>query len=126
MNRARQFNMHTPTPNYTQPQKRKKQIVVQVKRRSWISRGEKIIYSFFGIALIVASLYIVSYAAKTDQLNREVLQLEQSVHQQKLENEALYFEVSELSSPERIIKIARENGLKIQDAKVKRATNVNK
>ena len=126
MNRARQFNMENPTPNYTQPQKRKKQIVVQVKRRSWISRGEKIMYSFFGIALIVASLYIVSYAAKTDQLNREVLQLEQSVHQQKLENEALYFEVSELSSPERIIKIARENGLKIQDAKVKRATNVNK
>ena len=126
MNRARQFNMDNPTPSYTQPQKRKKQIVVQVKRRSWISRGEKIMYSFFGIALIVASLYIVSYAAKTDQLNREVLQLEQSVHQQKLENEALYFEVSELSSPERIIKIARENGLKIQDAKVKRATNVNK
>src|SRR5699024_12437073 len=100
MNRARQFNMDNPTPSYTQPRKRKKQVVIQVKRRSWISRGEKIIYSVFGIALIVASLYIVSYAAKTDQSNREVLPLARSVQQQKLENEALYFEVSELSSPE--------------------------
>lgn len=124
MNHARQYHTETARPHERKTQETK-QIVVKVKRRSWISLGEKIIYSFFGLVLIAASLYIVAFAAKTDQLNREVAQLEQTVHEQKLENEALYYEVSELSSPERIITIARENGLKIQDAKVKRATNVN-
>ncbi len=58
-------------------------------------------------------------------VNREVQRLEREVHEQKIENEALYFEVSELKSPERIITIAREHGLKVQDAKVKRATALN-
>lgn len=121
MNRAQHWREHE-LPNLEQP---KKKIVVKVKRRSLVTKGEKIIYSFFSIGLIIACLYIVFYASKVDSLNREVQQLEQEVHNQKLENEALYFEVSELSSPERIITIARENGLKIQDAKVKRATAVN-
>lgn len=123
MNKATQWQVkETPTVEQAQ---RKKQIVVKVRRRGWISTGEKFIYSLFGIGLLVSCLFVVSYASKTDQLNRDLLKLEQSVHNQKIENEALYFEVSELSSPERIIQIARENGLKIQDAKVKRATAVN-
>lgn len=121
MNRAQQWRTEVTSPS-TEP---KKKIVVKVKRRGWVTRGEKIIYSFFAVGLIFACLYIVSYASKLDTLNREVQQLEQQVHNQKLENEALYFEVSELSSPERIIQIARENGLKVQDVKVKRATAVN-
>lgn len=103
----------------------KKQMVVKVRRRGWVSKGEKVIYMMFAIGFIAACLYIVSYASKTDEINREVLTLEQTIHNQKLENEALYFEVSELSSADRIIEIARENGLKIQDSKVKRATTVN-
>lgn len=121
MNRAQQWRTEVTSPSI-EP---KKKIVVKVKRRGWVTRGEKIIYSFFAVGLIFACLYIVSYASKLDTLNREVQQLEQQVHNQKLENEALYFEVSELSSPERIIQIARENGLKVQDVKVKRATAVN-
>lgn len=121
MNRARHWRDQEAYA-HAQPQKK---IVVKVKRQGWITKGEKIIYSFFCIGLIAVSLYLVSYASKLDQLNREVQRLEAEVHNQKIENETLYFEVSELSSPERIINIARENGLKIQDAKVKRATAVN-
>ena len=51
----------------------------------------------------------------TDTLNRELQTLEANVQQQKVENETLKFEMKELSKPERIIKIAKENGLKIQD-----------
>lgn len=121
MNRARHWRENEAYVNQ-QPQKK---IVVKVKRKSWVTKGEKIIYSLFCLGLIVASLYLVSYASKLDSINREVQKLEEEVHNQKIENESLYFEVSELSSPERIINIARENGLKIQDAKVKRATAVN-
>lgn len=123
MNKAKQWQVEEATPSHETQEKR--QIVVKVKRRSWVSKGEKVIYTLFSVGLIASCLYIVSYASKLDQLNRDLLQLEQTVHNQKLENEALYFEVSELSSPERIIKIARENGLKIQDAKVKRAVTMN-
>lgn len=122
MNNARQWQVKEKYAS--QHPQQDKQVVVKVKKRGWISKGEKVIYTLFSVGLIASCLYIVSYASKTDQLNRDVLQLEKTVHNQQLENEALYFEVSELSSPERIIKIARENGLKIQDAKVKRATSV--
>lgn len=123
MNKAKQWQVKETSP-IQQPQ-RKKQIVVKVRRRGWVSTGEKVIYTLFGVGLIASCLYVVSFASQTDQLNRDLLQLEGAVHNQTIENEALYFEVSELSSPERIIQIARDNGLKIQDAKVKRATAVN-
>src|SRR5699024_322945 len=115
MNNAKQWQVKEQASVHESQEQ--KQILVKVTKRGWISRGEKIIYTLFGIGLIASSLYIVSFASKTDQLNREVVSLEQTVHNQEIENEALYFEVSELSSPERIINIAHKNGLKIQDAK---------
>lgn len=121
MNRARHWRENEAYVSQ-QPQRK---IVVKVKQKSWVTKGEKVIYSLFCIGLIVVSMYLVSYASKLDQVNRDVQQLQQEVHNQKIENESLYFEVSELSSPERIITIAHENGLKIQDAKVKRATAAN-
>lgn len=126
MVRAKQWKVKDNRVNEEKSKEQaEKQIVVKVRKKGWVSKGEKIIYTVFSIGLMVACLYIVSFASKTDQLNRELLSLEQTVHDQKIENEALYFEASELSSPERIIKIARENGLKIQDAKVKKAITVN-
>src|SRR5690625_2374758 len=109
--------------DYAQEQKQQKKVVIRVRKKSWLTKGEKVIYAFFGVVLILAGLYIVSYSSQTDSLNRSVQSLEQQVQQQKIENESLLFEVSELSKPERIIKIAKENGLQIQDTKVKRATN---
>lgn len=121
MNHAR--NWQTEHIQTSQP---KKKIVVKVKKRSWVTKGEKIIYSFFGLGLLLASLFVVSFSSKTDTLNREIQVLEKEVYNQKLENEALQYEKSELSSPDRITKIARENGLNIQGAKVKRVTLVKK
>lgn len=72
-----------------------------------------------------ASIYVVAYSSSTDKLNREIQSLNEKVQQQKLENEDLVFEINELSKPERITKIAKENGLKIQETKVKRATKSN-
>ncbi|HZW68798.1 MAG TPA: cell division protein FtsL [Pseudogracilibacillus sp.] len=123
MNNARQWQVKEQVASHEA--EKNGPILVKVAKRNRISKGEKLIYTLFSVVLIAACFYIVSYASKTDQLNREVLNLEQAVHNQTIENEALYFEVSELSSPERIINIAHKNGLKIQDAKVKRASQVN-
>jgi len=101
----------------------KKKIVVKVRKNNWLTKGEKIIYSFLALLIVAAGMYIVSFSSSTDTLNRDVQSLEVQVQQMKVDNESLSFEVRELSKPERITKIARDNGLKIQDAQVKRAVH---
>lgn len=118
MSNARKWQLEQPY----QVQQPKKKVIVKVRKRSWVTKGEKVIYTFVAALFVLASLYMVHFASKTDLLNREIIALEAEVHQQKLENKSLYFEVSELSSPERIITIARKNGLEIQESKVMQAT----
>lgn len=102
-------------------QQDEKKIIIKVHKKSWLTKGEKIIYALFGVVLIAACIYIVSFSSTTDSLNRELQTLEANVEQQRIENETLMFEKDELSKPERITAIAKENGLKIQATKVKRA-----
>lgn len=108
---------HSAVPH---PQIKENQVVVKVRKQGWITKGEKILYSIVGACLILAALFIVSYSSSTDTLNRELQTLEQTIQNQQVTNESLLFEVRELSKPERITKIAKDNGLKIQDAEVKR------
>lgn len=106
------------------PQKNK-QITIKVKKQNWITKGEKILYSIVAACLIIMSTYLVFYSSSTDSLNRELQTLENAVQNQQITNESLQFQVKELSRPERITSIAKENGLKIQDAKVKQANLLN-
>ncbi|HLS08728.1 cell division protein FtsL [Lentibacillus sp.] len=108
--------------SYTPTETSEKQTLIKVRKKSWITKGEKILYSAVGGMLIAASIYVVSFASSTDSLNRKVESLEQTVQQQKVTNEGLTYEKKQLSTPERITRIAKENGLKIQDARVKQAT----
>lgn len=118
-NHARRWNESAP---HKQPVERK---VIRVKKQSWITKGEKILYSLVGSLLVASSLYMVSFSSTTDSLNREIQTLESQVQHQKIENEGLAFEIKELSKPERITKIAKENGLKIKDAEVRQAKVLN-
>ncbi|UJL47847.1 cell division protein FtsL [Virgibacillus sp. NKC19-16] len=117
VNQARSWEQTRPieTPN------KERQVAVKVRKQGWITKGEKIIYSLTATCLIVAGIAMVSFSSSTDTLNREMQSLEQTVQSQQVTNEALLFEVKELSRPERITQIAKENGLKIQDAEVKQA-----
>jgi len=119
-NHARNWQRENIQGAQTQQQKK---VVVKVRKNSWLTKGEKIIYSFLALVIVMAGLYIVSFSSNIDTLNREVQTLESEVKQMKGHNETLAFEVRELSKPKRITKIARDNGLKIQDAQVKRAVN---
>lgn len=99
-------------------------VKVKVRKRGWVTKGEKILYTLFSVGFLVAGIYIVSFSAATDSMNRDVQSLETVVQDQKAINETLQFEKKELSRPERITKIAKEHGLKVQDADVKRAQSV--
>ncbi|ALX47381.1 cell division protein FtsL [Lentibacillus amyloliquefaciens] len=102
-----------------------KQTLVKVRKKGWITKGEKVLYSLVAVMLIAVSIYVVSFASTTDTLNREVESLEANVQHQKVTNEGLVYEKKQLERPERITRIAKENGLKIQDAQVKQATAFN-
>lgn len=108
----------------TAPQK-DKQVVIKVRKQSWITKGEKVLYSITGTCLLSAAIYMVSFASATDTINRDVQALQNTVQQQQVQNEGLLFEKKELSRPERIVKIAKENGLQIQDAEIKQVSALN-
>lgn len=107
--------------SYAQEQTQNEKSVVKVRKTGWITKGEKVLYSIIGICLIVGCIFMVSYASSTDSLNREIESLDTVVQKQEVENEGLLYEMKELSNPDRITRIARENGFQIQDADVKQA-----
>src|SRR5690625_7091439 len=94
---------------YVQPERKESKVVVRVKRKGWLTKGEKVIYSFAAFLLIIFCCYLVSYSSKLDQINREVQSLQHSVEQQVVENKSLDYEVRELSKPDRITKIDRKS-----------------
>jgi cell division protein FtsL len=105
-----------------QPQVEKKVIV---RKAGWITKGEKMLYSFVAVCLLVALWFIVSYSSSMDTLNRNIQTVEQNITNQQVINEGLVFEIKELSRPERITQYAKEQGLTIQAAEVKQANSYN-
>lgn len=115
-NQARSWQQNRPEQT-----QREQKVAVKVRKQGWITKGEKVIYSLIGAGLVAAGIFVVSFSSSTDSLNREMQQLENVVQTQKVTNEGLMFEMKELSRPERITEIAKDNGLQLQDAEVKQA-----
>src|SRR5699024_3847835 len=103
---------------------REKQVKV-VRKTSWVTKGEKVLYAAASFILLAMGIYMVSFSSSTDSLNRDVQSLENKVQQKEVSNEELTYEMKELSRPERITSIAKKHGLKIQDAEVKHASALN-
>lgn len=109
-----------------QAEQEEKQTQVTVRKQTWLTTGEKMIYTFISICLVVGGFLVVSYSSSVDSLNREVQSLETVIETQQVTNQSLEFQKKELSKPERIMKVAEENGLKIQGTKIKRAESISK
>ncbi|MGP4059714.1 cell division protein FtsL [Halobacillus litoralis] len=108
-----------------QPDKQKQVKVKVHKKKKWISTGEKFLYSITTAGVLAASVFFVQFSSSTDSLNRDIRSLEQDISQQQSQNENLAYQVKELSNPDRILSIAKENGLDIQNAQVKQAGTIN-
>ncbi|MFC4387308.1 cell division protein FtsL [Gracilibacillus marinus] len=122
-NQAR--NLYTNEEMYQSPQKRNKVVKKQVvKRNSWITRGEKLMYSIFATMLIVVCAYLVYFNSSLDQINRETQKLDTQIAQQETKIKNYTYEKKELSQPERIINFAKEHGLELKNSKVKQASEV--
>lgn len=123
MNVSEARNYQTSIPQRTrrveqQPQLKK---VIKVNSRK-ITLGEKILACIFGACMSLALIFMVSYNANIDSLNRDVQRLEREIAEQQTINENLSHQAMEYSNPERILMIAKENGLNIQNTQVKQAT----
>ncbi|WP_339215432.1 cell division protein FtsL [Ornithinibacillus sp. FSL M8-0202] len=105
-----------------QPQVEKK---VVIRKKSWITKGEKMLYSFVAACLLIAGGFVVSYSSSMDTLNRDIQNLEQTIANQQVVNENLLFEIKDLSRPERITQFAKEHGFTIQAAEIKQANAFN-
>ncbi|QHS22160.1 cell division protein FtsL [Virgibacillus sp. MSP4-1] len=112
--------------SYQTQEQQQKQTKVQVKvhKKRWISKGEKFLYSFFAGITALASVFVISYASDLHSVNRDVQELQSQVNQKQVTVENLEAEVKVLSEPSRILKVAKENGLQIQNSKVEQANKV--
>lgn len=119
-NEARDYHSAIPQRTRRSVEQEQPKRLVRVKS-SWITPGEKILMCIFGVCMSLALIFIVSYNANIDSLNRDLQTLEQEIGEQYSVNENLNYQVMEYSNPERILAIAKENGLNIQNTQVRQA-----
>ncbi|HHW38291.1 MAG TPA: cell division protein FtsL [Bacillales bacterium] len=91
---------------------------VKVKKKSIITAGEKFLLSLLLIFSTIGCTMIISKQAAIFQLNNDIQVLESEITEQQKINSGLAEEITELSKPQRILKIATEQGLTIIDNNV--------
>ncbi|MEC4030610.1 cell division protein FtsL [Bacillus subtilis] len=107
-----------------QPEKQQRHAIspekkVIVKKRASITLGEKVLLVLFAAAVLSISLLIVSKAYAAYQTNIEVQKLEEQISSENKQIGDLEKSVADLSKPQRIMDIAKKNGLNLKDKKVK-------
>jgi cell division protein FtsL len=102
----------------------RKQIVREGASKKRISVGERFLYFTTLVGLVFATYFIISTYASIYIVNKEIHTLESSIAAQTTNNEALNLQVTELSAPDRILKIAKEElGMELNDKNVKVVKN---
>ncbi|SDB87511.1 cell division protein FtsL [Pelagirhabdus alkalitolerans] len=123
VNEARNYQSTAPKRTHRSEPSHQPKKIVKVNSRK-ITKGEKIIWGFFGVLIAVSLIYIVSFNSNLDAVNRDIQQLENQIEEQQSVNQNLNHQVMEYSNPERILEIAKDNGLTIQNTEVRQATHV--
>lgn len=123
LNEARQYQPTIPQRSRRSEQHQQPKKLIKVKSKG-ITLGEKILGCIFGVSVSIALVFMISYNANIDSLNRDLQRLEGEVSEQQMVNENLNYQVMEYSNPERILAIAKENGLDIQNTQVRQASRV--
>ncbi|WP_440895193.1 cell division protein FtsL [Amphibacillus sp. Q70] len=124
LNEARNYQSTMPQRSrHAEQEQQQPKKLVKVKSTG-ITPGEKILGGIFGVAVSIALVFMISYNANIDSLNRDLQRLEREVSEQQMINENLNHQVMDYSNPERILKIAKENGLDIQNTQVKQASQI--
>lgn len=101
---------------HVQPKQRRQ---VKPKVRYGITPGEKLIIFLCVCIFAVCAITVVSNYAAIYQVNNEIHSLEVQIDEQMKNNGSLGEEIAHLSKPERILKIASQYGLSINEDNIK-------
>lgn len=104
--------------------KQSKQVKVVVKTKLF-TPGEYILMGLYTLGVCVALFFMIHMSAEIDEMNRNIETAKTEMSEQYVINENLSHQKMELSNPERILALAKEHGLDIQNTKVKQASKVN-
>ncbi|RXI98109.1 cell division protein FtsL [Anaerobacillus alkaliphilus] len=93
-------------------------------RKNRITSGEKFLYFTTIFGIVFATYLVISTYASIYITNSEIHSLERSINEQITNNEALQLQVTELSAPDRILQIAKDQlGMTLNDKNVKVVQN---
>lgn len=111
------------TPHQTQPRPFRKTETQRVTERVYkggITKGEKILYTLGAITVSVLCVMVISNYALLYMNNHQIQQKEQQIIQHQGTVDGLSLQVKELSDPDRILHIARQDlGMSLQDGQVR-------
>ncbi len=107
----------------TQHQQRTKTLSEKTSKHR-ITVGERFLYFATILGVVFATYFIISTYASIYIVNKEIHTLERTIAAQTTDNEALHLQVTELSAPDRILKIAKDKlGMELNDKNVKVVQN---
>ncbi|TMW73119.1 cell division protein FtsL [Alteribacter natronophilus] len=101
------------------------QTVRQRVFKGGLTKGEKILYPLALLAVVFAAYIVVSNYASIYIANHEIQQTEMAIADQSTVNEGLSLQVKGLSDPDRILSIAGEMGMTLNDQNVNLIQNRN-
>ncbi|WP_221564090.1 cell division protein FtsL [Alkalihalobacillus sp. TS-13] len=94
------------------------------RKRSKITKGEKVLWTVAAMMLAAASIFMISNYAEMYTVNKEIQVMEQNIDKQSKQVDDLTLKKSELSEPLRIINFAEQKlGMKFDDKNIKVVNN---
>ncbi|UCZ51832.1 cell division protein FtsL [Bacillus shivajii] len=101
-------------PNWNPQPNQEKKIGKQKVLKGKVTKGEKMIYSAFLIAIVLGLYLVLSNYASMYMVNHQIQQTETEISQQASVNQGLELQVKELSDPDRILAEAKSMGMELR------------
>jgi cell division protein FtsL len=100
-----------------QPQRNPKPI--EQPSRKLFTKGEVVLWGMMGVILVAGLVWLISLYASVYQTAAKVETIQRDIAAETKIVEDYHLQVTELSNPERIMKIAKEQGFIFDDKNVK-------
>lgn len=94
----------------------------KVKKRLKLTFGEKLLYAFAFLTLVLSPISIVFSKATLSQVNFQVEKQKKEIEAQKKKNESINMAINELASLAKIQQVAEEQGLSYNNGNIKTIT----
>ncbi|MFC7372072.1 cell division protein FtsL [Fictibacillus iocasae] len=105
------------------PKPSKRPLISPTVQTRGVTKGEKILWVSAAVILLAGAVWIIANYASIYSSALSNQKLEQKIALETKKTEDYKLQVTELSAPERMFKIAKEQGFKLDDKNVKVVQN---